>query len=190
MNRKVLTLGTALVLLVATLAGCAAPGASNPPASLSTSGSAPGAGSVLPIAADPIVNASTTAGLTITSAAVEDNVDPVTNKALSDRLQITLGNSTAAPLSQVEIYYEMTDVTTKQSEGYHMNLAGVTVPAKGEATVFFDNEAATGHFPENEFSLYRSSTNQVDFTIEASAVGVAIATGAATKGAGTGEQAD
>jgi hypothetical protein len=145
---------------------------------------------VLPVAADPIVNPSTTAGLSIAAAAVEDNVDPATKKAISDRLQVTLANSTSAPLTNVEIYYEMTDVTTKQSEGYYMALDGVTVPAHGETTVYFDNESAAGHFPENKFSLYRSSVNEVDFTIEASADGVAIATGTATKGAGTGEQAD
>ena len=43
---------------------------------------------------------------------------------------------------------------------------------------------------ENEFSLYRSSANQVDVAVQASAVGAKIATATASKEAGTGEEAD
>ncbi|MDH6238531.1 hypothetical protein [Cryobacterium sp. CG_9.6] len=192
MNRSSVTLATAgVVLIAAVLTGCQAAGSSAPaPSAGASSGATSGAGSVLPVAGNPISNTSTTPGLSIVSAAVEDNVDPSTKKAINDRLQITLANATAAPLTNVEIYYEMTDTTTKQSEGYYSTLTGITIPANGETIVYFDNETASGHFPENTFSLYRSSANQVDFTIEASADGVQIASGTASKGAGTGEQAD
>lgn len=193
MNRRTMSLTAAgLVLIAGSLAGCSAitSGSPDSPSSAPGSSTAPTAAQVLPIASDPITNTSTAAGLSINSAAVEDNVDPVTKKAIDDRLQITLANATSAPLTNVEIYYEMTDVTTKQTEGYYMALDGVTVPSNGQSTVYFDNEPAPGHFPENKFSLYRSSVNQVDFAIEASADDVKIATATASKGAGTGEQAD
>lgn len=173
MNRSSVTLATAgVVLIAAVLTGCQAAGSSaSAPSAGASSGASAGTGSVLPVAGNPISNTSTTPGLSIVSAAVEDNVDPSTKKAIDDRLQITLANATAAPLTNVEIYYEMTDTTTKQSEGYYSPLTGITIPANGESTVYFDNETAPGHFPENTFSLYRSSANQVDFTIEASADG-------------------
>lgn len=193
MNTKTLIpLAAALALTAGILAGCqATTPTSSPPAGPSSSVSAaPASGSVLPVAANPISNTSTAPGLSIASAAVEDLVDPATGKAMDDRLQITLANSTSTALTNVEIYYQMTDVTTGQSEGYYMALDGVTIPAQGETTVYFDNGTEPGHFPENTFSLYRTSTNQVDFTIQASAAGVQVATATASKGAGTGEQPD
>lgn len=193
MNRESIALTAAvMVILAGTLAGCQAVGggAATTPSGSASSGSTSDTGSVLPVASNPISNASTAAGLAITLAAVEDNFDPATKKPIDDRLQLTLANSTSAPLTGVEIYYEMTDMTTRQSEGYYMPLDAVTIPANGETTVYFDNESGPGHFPENQFSLYRSSVNQVDFTIEASVDGLAIATATASKEAGTGEEAD
>ena len=73
------------------------------------------------------------------------------------------------------------------SEGYYQALTGLTLAAKSQTTINFDNGTAPGHYPENQFSLYRSSPNQVDFTIEVSAAGVQVARGTATKSAGTGE---
>ena len=69
-------------------------------------------------------------------------------------------------------------------------LDGLVIPAGGEETVFFDNQKGPNHYPENEFSLYRSSTNQVDVAIEVSAPGAKIATATASKEAGTGEEED
>ena len=193
MNKKTfIPIAAGLALTVSILAGCQAvttSGAAPPPTSASSTAAAT-PGSVLPVAANPISNTSTAPGLSITAAAVEDLVDPATGKAMDDRLQITLANSTSSPLTNVEIYYQMTDVTTQQSEGYYTALAGVTIPAQGETTVYFDNGTEPGHFPENMFSLYRTSTNQVDFAIQASADGVQVANATASKGAGTGEQPD
>ena len=190
-TRTLIPLAAALTLTAGILAGCQATTTPGVPAAPSSSASAaPTSNSVLPVASNPISNTSTAPGLSIASAAVEDLVDPATGKSMDDRLQITLANNTSTPLTRVEIYYQMTDVTTQQSEGYYMSLDGVTIPAQGETTVYSDNGTEPGHFPENTFSLYRTSTNQVDFTIQASADGVQVATGTASKGAGTGEQPD
>ena len=153
------------------------------------SGQSPVAGSsqVLPVASNPIVNTSTQQGLEIVSAMVENNVDPATNKDIADRLQITLKNSSNETLSDLEVYYEMTDTTTQQSEGYYQKLDGFSLAPGAEGTVFFDNEAGAGHYPENKFSLYRTSANEVTFSIEVSAAGYAPAMGQAVKDVGTGE---
>jgi hypothetical protein len=173
-------------LSVVGLAGCASSSPTPGTAQSAAAGTA-SSGMVLPVDSNPIVNTSTAPGLSIVSAAVEDNVDPVTKAPIADRLQLSVRNDTAKDLSGFEIYYVMTDVTTGQSESYYQDLTGFTVPAGATSTLSFDGQPGAGHFPENQFSLYRSSTNQVDFTIELSATGVQVATATASKGAGTGE---
>lgn len=170
------------LLIAVFLAACA-----NATTSQVASGSA---GRVLPVDANPIVNTATTESLEIAQTAVEDNEDPATNAPISDRLQIRLSNTGQEVLSGFEIYYEMTDAATGQKEGYYQRLDGLEIAPGEEATIYFDNETGPGHYPENEFSLYRSSVNQVDFAIQVSAVGAKIATATAMKGAGTGEEAD
>ncbi len=185
--RLLFPVGLIVTLAVTGLTGCqaATPSSSQAPAGSETSASA-----VLPVNSNPITNTSTAPGLTIVSAAVEDNVDPRTHAAIKDRLQVTLRNDTDAELTSFEIYYVMTDVTTRQSEAYYQSLAGVTLAPKSQTTVSFDSESGPGHFPENSFSIYRSSKNQVDFTLEVSAPGVKPAHATATKGSGAGDAAD
>jgi len=166
-----------------------APAASAPAASAASASGAP-SGVVLPVASNPIVNTATAPTLAITYAAVEDNVDPATGKAIDDRLQLTLKNSGSTPLTGIEVYYEMTDVVTGAKEGYYQKVDGLSIPAGKDATVYFDNLTDPGHYPENQFSIYRSSTNEVDFAIQASAVGAKVATATAAKATGTGEKVD
>ncbi|NMM18289.1 MAG: hypothetical protein HHJ14_14550 [Cellulomonas sp.] len=197
-HTKLTTAAVAVLLTAAALTGCTAsptsPGPGNATASASTAraagSTAGGASVVLPVTANPIVNTATAATLQITNAAVQDNVDPATKKAIGDRLEITLKNTGTQPLSGFEVYYEMHDVTSGTKEGYYQKLDGVTVAAGAEQTIYFDGETGPGHYPENKFSVYRSSTNQVDFAIQVSATGAKIATGTATKSVGTGEKSD
>jgi hypothetical protein len=178
------TIAVAAIITVSVIAagahGPATPAA--PGTSVATGGAA-----VLPVATNPIMNTSTVPGLTLVGAMAENNVDPATKQPTADRLQVQLKNTSSNPLSGFEIYYTMTEATTKKSESYYLPLTGLTLAAGAETTIFFDNQAGPNHFPENKFSIYRSSKNQVDFTIEVSAKGVAIAKGTAVKGAGTGE---
>jgi hypothetical protein len=181
----------AVIVAIAVVIGINVAGqGGTPPASAPNAAASPGAGgasAVLPVSTNPIVNASTTPGLSIVSAMAENNVDPATKKPIADRLQVTVKNSSSSSLSGFEVFYTMTDTTTKKSESYYVPLTGVTVAAGASATVFFDNQAGPNHFGENKFSLYRNSTNQVDFAIEVSAKGIAVAKGTAVKGKGTGE---
>jgi hypothetical protein len=181
MKHRLIPVVLVAALAVVGLASCQV----QPPAGSSASSPAPA--SVLPVDANPIVNASTAPGLTITTAVVEDNVDPSTNAPIADRLQLTLKNTTANDLTHVEIYYSMKDSTTNAVENYYQDLTGLVLPAGVETTIYFDNMSGPGHFPENQFSVYRSSTNEVVFTIEVSADGVKPATATATKAVGTGE---
>ncbi|MCL4369032.1 MAG: hypothetical protein M1337_07700 [Actinobacteria bacterium] len=158
-------------------------------AQATTPGSAPGSAQVLPVATNPIVNTATQDGLQITGAMAENNVDPATKKDLADRLQFTIKNTGTQPVNNPEVYYQMTDSTTKKTEGYYQKLTGISVAPGAEATVYFDNVSGAGHYPENAYSLYRTSPNEVVIAIEASATGYKPATGQAVKSVGTGEKA-
>lgn len=202
MKRSTITMSIGGTLLAAVaLAGCAsgtsssssaaaaAGGGASQPAAAASQASA-NAGVVLPVNANPIVNDATAPDLQITYAAVEDNVDPATGKAIDDCLELTLKNTGTTTMDGIEVYYEMTDIVTGQKEGYYQKLDGVSIPAGQETTVFFDDQNLPGHFPDNQFSVYRTSTNEVDFAIQASAPGAQIATAIAVKATNTGEKAD
>lgn len=189
MNTRIVPLLLAAAAAAA-LAGCSGTGAaSTPPVASSSSASSPGntTDAVLPVDKNPIVNTSTAPGLSITYAAVEDNTDPDTGAPIDDRLQLALKNDTAADLTHIEVYYTMLDATTKATENYYADLGDLTLPAGQQTTIYFDNTGEKGHYPENKFSLYRSSKNEVQFTIEVSADGVKPAEAAAIKAPGTGE---
>jgi hypothetical protein len=142
---------------------------------------------VLPVATNPIVNDATKEGLQITEALAENNVDPLTKKDLADRLQFTIKNTSTETLGDLEVFYQMTDSTTNKTEGYYQKLTGFSLAPGAEGTVYFDNESGTGHYPENKFSLYRTSANEVVISIEVSAAGYKM--GEAIKAVGTGENA-
>jgi hypothetical protein len=165
------------------LAGC---GSSPTPLTFT---SAP-ASVVLPVSSDPIVNTATAPTLSITYAAAENNIDQTTNKNIADRLELTLKNTGTTPLTGFEVYYTMTDTKTGKSEAYYEKLTGLILSAGQSSTVYFDNKTDPGHYPENTFSIYRTSNNQVDFAIQVSATGAKIATATATKSPGTGEKVD
>ncbi len=209
MNRKtVATLGLVAILAGLTVTGCSTSATTSPspptvaslaPSAMATdmpmasttpTGNSSSTNIVLPVTSNPIVNTATSPTLTISKAAVEDNTDPATGKAINDRLQLTMKNTGSTALTGLEVYYTMTDIVTGAKEAYYQKLTGLKIPAGAETTVYFDNQNLPGHFPENQFSIYRSSTNEVDFAIQASAKGAKIATATAVKSTGTGEKVD
>jgi hypothetical protein len=145
---------------------------------------------VLPVKTNPIQNTATQPGLAITAIAVEDNVDPVTKQAIADNLQISLHNSSNTTMSNVDVFYQMKDVTTGQTEAYSQKLTGFQLAPNETKTIFFDNQTSPGHYPENKYSLYRSSKNEVHFTVTVSAPGFRVATAETKKSVGTSEKHD
>ncbi len=65
-----------------------------------------------------------------------------------------------------------------------------TVDAGGSRTIHFDSTGATDHFPVNKYSLYYTSTNAMDVTVEVSAQGAAPVTTTVAKDAGGAEVPD
>jgi len=185
MRNHTTALRTALalaVLSVATLTGCSAVSANDTAPTTQEA--------VLPVQTNPITNASMLPGLTLVGAAVEDNLDSRTGEAISDRLQVQVRNDTAQELKNFEVFYTMTDVITGAVESYYQDLTDFSLAPDAAFSIEFDGESAPGHFPENPFSLYRLSPNQVDFVVEVSAHGVQPVTATATKGSGVGDLAD
>ncbi|QOI65576.1 hypothetical protein IG195_19365 (plasmid) [Arthrobacter sp. TES] len=84
----------------------------------------------------------------------------------------------------------MKDTTTGATEAYYQKLDGLTLTPGQGTTIYVDNGTGPGHYPENKYSLYRSSPNEVTINIEAAAPGYAPAQGTATKAQGTGEKTD
>jgi len=145
---------------------------------------------LIPVTKNPIVNKSLTAGIIIASAMVQDNVDPITKKAIPDRLMLKVVNKSSKQATGFEIFYTMRDSFTKANESYYQKLTGFNIKAGAASYLYFDNLAGAGHFPENKFSIYRSSANEVKFSIILSAKGFKVATGSAVKDKGTGEKVD
>lgn len=174
----------AALIALGSLAACGSNGLPNQPVGTAS------AVTVLPVTANPMTTTGTKAGLTVTGAMAENNVDPQSKAAVPDRLQFDLTNTTTAPITGLEAYYTMKDTTTGKTESYYQKLDGITLAPGQKETVYFDNGTSPGHYPENKYSIYRNSTNQVTITLTAGASGYAPATGTATKSAGTGEKVD
>lgn len=145
---------------------------------------------VLPVASNPISNSSTAAGLEIDEVLVENNED-AQGKAVDDHLEVALANNGTSELSGFEIFYTFTDRKTGASESYYFQFpAGFTIPAGARRVAHFDDSGGVDHFPENKFSLYRTSTNAQDVEVTVSAEGVAPATTSVKKDKGGPEEAD
>jgi hypothetical protein len=125
---------------------------------------------VLPInGGNPIVNDSKVTGFSIKSAISENNVDPISKKIVTDHLEVTLTNVSAKDISQFEVYYSIKDLVTNVLDSYYSKLNGFVLRA-GETKAFhFDNIGQADHFPENNYSLYRTTKNamQIDITVSA-----------------------
>lgn len=177
------TLGALLATVALVAAGCGGGSSSTGAGSTTTKGTS----QVLPVQANPIHNTSTTPGLQIDSVLVENNVDPATKKAAADHLEIQLANTGKLPLSGLEVYYEFTDATTGDHEGYYRKLDALSIGPGATSTVHFDNTGAPGHYPDNAYSLYHTSKNALDVKVTVSAQGAAVQTKSQKKDAGGAE---
>jgi hypothetical protein len=168
-----------------------ATGASTPvasPSAMAMTCGEPAAGApILPVAANPIANTSTEPGLTITQVLVENNVDPATGRDAADHLEIALTNDTDRELTGFEVYYMITDLVTGDAEGYHCKLAGFSIAPGASRSVHFDDTGQVDHYPDNPFSLYHLSMNEMQVDVTVSAEGVMPQTATVKKDAGGDE---
>lgn len=177
---------TALLATVAlVVAGCGGDSSTSTGAVSTTT--TKGTSQVLPVKANPIHNTSTASGLHIDSVLVENNVDRATNNDVADHLEIELANTGKNPLRRLEVYYEFTDATAGDHEGYYRKLDGLSIAPGAKLTVHFDDTGGRGHYPDNAYSLYHSSKNALDVKVTVSAQGAAVQTKSLKKDAGGAE---
>ena len=188
-NRPARALAVAIALVAAlTLGACSSSSGSS--TATSTGGAPAGSSPVLPVTDNPITNSSTDQTLTIDSVLAENNEDADGN-AVDDHLEIALTNTGTDPLTGFEVFYTFTDTTTDASESYYAALPDTFTIEPGSSRVaHFDNTGATDHFPTTDFSLYKTSTNAQEVTVEVSARGAAVQTATVQKDAGGAEEAD
>ncbi len=188
-HRLRLTAAALAIAVAGTVGACSS--TPTPSSSAATSPNGGASAQVLPVGDNPITNTSTASGLAIDSVLVENNTDPTTNKATNDHLEIALTNTTAAPLTGIEIFTTFTDPTTNTTENYYLALPSTfTIEPGASRTAHFDNTGAPDHFPVNDYGIYAASPNALDVTVTVSANGVAVQTATAHKDAGGSEQAD
>jgi hypothetical protein len=160
------------------------------PSSTNASSAAPG-GPVLPVKDNPITNTSTAKLLKIGTAIVENNADAVTKKTVDDHLEIPVTNSGTAPLSGFEVFYTVTDTSTKTSESYYTKLPdSFTIAPGATRTIHFDKSGAVDHFPVNAFGIFATSKSALAISVTISAAGAAPEVVTVNKDAGGAEQAD
>jgi hypothetical protein len=193
--RTALALAAGATLLAACGAAAASTTPANPPAGSNPAGStaapAPASDNVLPVTSNPIDNRTTDVLLAIDEVLVENNVDPTTGKAADDHLEIAVTNTGTTELTGFEVYYTITDPTTGDTENYYTKLPDTFTVAPGaRRTIHFDNSGAPDHFPDNAYSLYHTSLNGLDVTVEVSAQGAAPQTATVQKDPGGDEVAD
>ena len=145
---------------------------------------------VLPVSNNPIQNTSSQPGIAITNVQVENNTDPVTGSPVNDRLQFAVQNSSSQTAQNLSVYYTLTDVKSKQSESYYQKLTGLSVAPGQSTNIFLDNGTGTGHYPENKYSIYHTSTNPLSISLEVSAQNFKPVSTLVQKGAGTGDNKD
>ncbi len=97
------------------------------------------------------------------------------------------GKARAKPLSQIEIYYKITDRMRGVSEGYYTKLDRFTIAPGATRVAHFDQTGAKDHYPVNKYSLYYTDKNALVVNITASSPTVKIATFTVKKDAGGAE---
>lgn len=146
---------------------------------------------VLPITTgNPITNNAVAPGFVIASAIVENNTDPITKQITNDHLEITLKNTSAKDITQFETYYSVKDLVANVSDAYYTKLTGFVLKAGETKTFHFDNTGQADHYPENKYSVYRTSKNAMQFDVTISAPNYKIQTITIKKDKGGTEKVD
>ena len=137
-----------------------------------------------PVSAEnPISETSTTAGFTINSILVENNVD-ANNRGVPDHLELSVTNTGAADLTNFDMYYTITDLTTNEVQRFYSTLSGFTLAAGETKSLHFDNAKQPNHFSTNPNSMYYLDHNQLRVDVILHAAGYAPQTATVKKDAG------
>jgi hypothetical protein len=129
-------------------------------------------------------------GFEIPLLLVENNYDPTTKKDMGDHLEVWLLSLVGTDIGNMSVYYTVLDNRTGQFESYLVNLTGYVLKAHANQTIHFDNGNGYGHFSENRNGIYRTSKDELTFTVTVNAPGYMIQTRSVVKSAGGSETPD
>ena len=122
--------------------------------------------------------------IAIKDARVEDN-------ATGDHLEISITNTGKDDLTNLDIYYTVTDKVANKSEAYYAKLDGLSIKAGETQTIHFDNDVSKpGHYYGNMNGLYGTSANGLTFDVTLHGAGCKPYVFTVEKAKGTAEVAD
>ena len=122
--------------------------------------------------------------IAIKDAKVEDN-------ATADHLEISITNTGKDDLTNLDIYYTITDKVANKSEAYYEKLDGLSIKAGETQTIHFDNDVSKpGHYYGNMNGLYGTSANGLTFDVTLHGAGCKPYVFTVEKAKGTAEVAD
>lgn len=143
-----------------------------------------------PVFADsPILAGGAKAPFKISELLVENNYDQVAHKDAPDHLEVQIINQGTTPLTGLTVYYTITDDDSGDQEAY-IYRPDMTIPAKGDARLHFDQTDGDGHFRGNPNSLYVTSLAGKHVTVTVQAEGYSAVTDTVKKDPGGAETAD
>jgi hypothetical protein len=129
-------------------------------------------------------------GFKIANIMVENNYDPVARQDAPDHLEVELQNTIDADITNIVVYYTITDLTTNKQESYLVPLKGLVLKAGETKSIHFDQVTGADHFRANPNSMYYASTNEMAFSVTISATGYQAQNADVKKDAGGAEVPD
>lgn len=129
-------------------------------------------------------------GFVIKEVLVENNYDPVAKKDADDHLEIILKNTDSSDITNMEVFYTITDLVTDKQQSYIVPLMGFTLKAGETKSAHIDLNQGIDHFRDNPNSLYHTSMNEMMFDVTVNAQGYQAQESSVKKDAGGEELAD
>ncbi len=129
-------------------------------------------------------------GFRIQNILVENNYDEVTKQAAPDHLELVLQSTTSKDISNLTVYYIISDAKINKTESYIKPLKGFVLKANEIRTIHFDAGQKPDHFRANPNSIYYTTKDELNFTVTINADGYAAQTIQVKKDAGGAEAPD
>lgn len=126
----------------------------------------------------------------ITSVLVENNVNPATGKDAPDHLEIFLNSTSNSDITNMSLYYTITDLVTNDTQSYTVPLTGFVLKSGETKSAHIDTATGVDHFRANPNSLYYKSQNEMRVDVSVSAPGHKTQTGTVMKDKGGAELVD
>ena len=129
-------------------------------------------------------------GFIIKEILVENNYDPIAKKDADDHLEIFLKNTGSSDITNMQVFYSITDLVTNKKQSYIVPLTGFSLKAGSTESVHIDSKQGANHFKDNPNSIYHTSMNKLRFDVIINAQGYEAQEGTVKKDAGGKETAD